>query len=54
MDYEIEDYELHIVQKTNKEGKTYNAIVIKIGSVEKVLCFLNMDQFNFITSSLNN
>lgn len=54
MDYEIVDYELHVVQKVSKDGKKYNAVVLKIGSVEKVLCFLNTDQFNFITSSLNN
>lgn len=54
MEYEIEDYEILVVEKTSKEGKVYHAIVLRVGSVEKVLCFLNTDQYNFITSSLNN
>lgn len=51
MEYEVKNYKLLIVQKTNKEGKMYNAVVLQIGSVQKVICFLNTDQYNFIVSS---
>lgn len=44
--------EFRVKKATNKDGKEYNAIIIKVGEVEKVLAFLTNDQYLLITSSL--
>ena len=41
-----------VKKATNKDGKEYYCISIKIGEIEKVLAFLTKEQYLLITSSL--
>lgn len=38
-----------VEERSSKEGKTYYAVFLHIGEVEKVLCFLTKDQYSLIS-----